>query len=265
MSEIETGKMPGAHQGRATAGRAFAPSAAAARSSAIAAAAVEPLELAVGGDMGVALAAYASQPLRTRLFVRVRHLLCPMLTVAREVPMSGRILDIGCGHGLFCALLASGSPLRRVVGVDPSVTKIASARASARASATFAPSISYIHGSALDVNDGPYDAITILDVLYLLPDDLVRPILAQARKLIADDGIFLLKTNDKRPLWKYAVVRAEEWVMVKLLHYTLGRGLHFRSSEQYLRMLEEAGFVAAVHKIDGWRPAPHRLFVCRPK
>lgn len=259
MSDLKTGSIPHAREGRVvtTAPMPKVP--------ALAPAPVEPLQLSLGGEMRAALAAYADQSFGTRLFLRGRHLLCPMMAVAREVPVAGRILDVGCGHGLFAALLASGSSLRTVVGVDPSEAKIAIARGSTR----MFPNISHIQGSVLDhhidQHGGPYDAITILDVLYLLPDQLVRDILAHARRLIKDGGVLLLKTNDTRPRWKYALVRTEEWLMVHLLRYTLGSGLHFRSSEQYLQMLDDAGFIAAVHKIDNWRPAPHRLFVCRPK
>jgi len=223
--------------------------------------AAEPLCLTLGGDMRAALRAYADQPFGTRMFLRGRICLCPIGVVARELPIAGRILDIGCGHGLFPALLASGSSQRVIVGCDPSEGKIAVARRSTRAF----PNITYIQGSVLDLNDGPYDAITIVDVLYLLPDDLKRKILAHARKLINPDGLLLLKTNDTQPRWKFAVVRFEEWLMVKLLRYTFGGELHFRSSEEYLHMLDEAGFSAEVRRIDGWRPVPHRLFVCRPK
>jgi 2-polyprenyl-3-methyl-5-hydroxy-6-metoxy-1,4-benzoquinol methylase len=251
MQESEMGSIPHAREGRVIAAKAARPAVHQPR----------PIRMTIGGDMRAARRAFADQALGTRLFLRGRDILCPMAAVAREVPMSGRILDIGCGHGLFPALLASGSSQRTIVGVDPSEGKINVARGSTR---TF-PNISYIQGSVLDLNDGPYDAITILDVLYLLPDDLKRKILAHARKLIRDDGVFLLKTNDTHPRWKFAVVRLEEWLMVKLLRYTYGGELHFRSSEQYLQMLDEAGFTTEVRQIEGWRPVPHRLFVCRPK
>ena len=75
------------------------------------------------------------------------------------------MLDVGCGHGLFGNLLALESAERQVVGVDPMDSKIAVAQ---RVAAPL-PNARYAVGSAADVTDGPYDVITILDVLYLLP------------------------------------------------------------------------------------------------
>jgi hypothetical protein len=82
--------------------------------------------------------------------------------------------------------------------------------------------------------------------------------------LLSPDGVLLLKTNDTRPWWKYAVVWTEETIMVKLAGFTLGGELHFRGVGEYLELLRQAGFRAEVHKIDGFRPVPHRLFVAKP-
>src|SRR5215218_3544589 len=98
MSQAHTGSIPHAREGRVVAAEAARP---ALRVGA-------PLRMTIGGDMRAARRAFDDQPLRTRLFLRGRDFLCPMSAVAREVPMVGRILDIGCGHGLFTALLASG-------------------------------------------------------------------------------------------------------------------------------------------------------------
>ena len=50
---------------------------------------------------------------------------------------------------------------------------------------------------------GGFDAIAILDVLYLLPPAQKREILARCRALLAPGGTLLLKTNDTSPRWKY--------------------------------------------------------------
>ena len=52
--------------------------------------------------------------------------------------------------------------------------------------------------------------------------------------------------------------------MVKALAFTFGGQIHFRGEREYLDLLKRAGFEAQVYKVDGFRPVPHRLYVCRP-
>src|SRR4051794_21334132 len=104
-------------------------------------------------DMAAALRCYRDEPLILRLFTRGRHWLCPMRAVAAEVPADARVLDVGCGYGLFVNLLATGSAQRRIVGAEPDAQRVETAR---RCSRGF-ENVSYIVGKVQDVNDGPYD------------------------------------------------------------------------------------------------------------
>src|SRR5215210_4809896 len=211
------------------------------------------------GEIRQALACYRQERPFIRLFVLARHLLAPLRRVAAEVPARGRVLDLGCGHGLFTNLLAVTSPEREILGIDPSPEKLQVAR---RASLDL-PNVLYRQGRAEDVTERDFDAITILDVLYLLPDDEKVAVLRRCRELLAPTGMLLLKTNDTRPRWKYAIVRAEEELMVRVLGLTFGSQIHFRGIPEYTALLRSAGFEPRVLKIDGGRPAPHRLYICR--
>jgi 2-polyprenyl-6-hydroxyphenyl methylase/3-demethylubiquinone-9 3-methyltransferase len=203
---------------------------------------------------------YRGQPLGIRGFVLARHLLAPMARVAAAVPSSGKILDVGCGHGLFSNALALGSPDRQVLGVDPSGAKIAVARASAAG----LPNLRYEQGTVQQVDDGGFDAITILDVLYLLPVEEKLAVLRACRDRIAADGVLILKANDTRPAWKYRVARLQEEAMTGL-GLTMGHGaLHFVSREQNANLLELAGFRPRFVDLNTWLPYPHVMFVSRP-
>ena len=211
-------------------------------------------------DLRAALARYRRESPFIRLFTLGRSCLAPLGRVAAEVPPSGRILDLGCGHGLFTNLLALGSAERELLGVDPSEAKLEVAR---RSSAGL-PNVRYLRGRIEDVAESDFRAITILDVLYLLPDEQKLSVLRRCRELLAPDGLLLVKTNDTRPRWKYAIVRLEEELMVRVLGFTFGGELHFRGVPEYTALLRAAGFEPRVLKLDSWLPIPHRLYVCRP-
>lgn len=209
-------------------------------------------------DVRPALARYRRERPFIRLFTLGRHLLAPLGLVASEVPTRGRILDLGCGHGLFTNLLALGSQDRSLLGVDPSAAKIEVAR---RSSAGLS-NVRYQLGEIGDVSERDFDAITILDVLYLLPDEAKLSVLRRCRELLAPHGTLLVKTNDTYPRWEYALVRLEEELMVKLLAFTHGGQLHFRGIPEYTALLDQAGFTGRVLDLPTRLPVPHRLYVC---
>ena len=163
-------------------------------------------------------------------------------------------------HGLFTNLLALGSAERELLGVDPSAAKLEVARRSSGG----LPNVRYQLGRIEDVVEADFQAITLLDVLYLLPDRAKLEALRRCRALLAPDGLLVLKTNDTQPRWQYAIVRAEEEIMVRLLGFTLGGELHFRGVPEYTALLRAAGFDARVLKLATRLPVPHRLYLGRP-
>lgn len=206
------------------------------------------------------LGRYRGQPLGIRGFVLARHVLAPLARVLDAMPASGRLLDVGCGHGLFANALALGSAERQVLGVDPSGAKIAVARASAAG----LPNVRFVHGLVQDVQEDGFDGISILDVLYLLPVEEKLAVLRACRERISPNGVLVLKTNDTRPPWKYRVARLQEQLMTGL-GLTLGHGeLHFLSREQNAGLLELAGFQPRIVDLNNWLPYPHVMFVSRP-
>jgi 2-polyprenyl-6-hydroxyphenyl methylase/3-demethylubiquinone-9 3-methyltransferase len=217
---------------------------------------VLPAHVAIRRSLG----RYRGQSLGIQGFVLARHLLAPLARVAAAVPAAGRVLDIGCGHGLFANALALASSARQVLGVDPSGAKIAVARASSAG----IPNVRYQQATAQQVDEDGFDAITILDVLYLLPVEEKLAVLRACRERIAPDGVLIVKANDTRPPWKYRVARLQEEAMTGL-GLTLGHGeLHFLSREQNANLLELAGFAPRFVDLNTWLPYPHVMFVSRP-
>jgi 2-polyprenyl-6-hydroxyphenyl methylase/3-demethylubiquinone-9 3-methyltransferase len=191
-----------------------------------------------------------------RVFVRVRSFLSDLPAIEERAPRSGRILDLGCGHGLLTNLLAVGSAERDVVGIDIDADKVEAARRTVRDR----PNVRFEVVDAMDVAGGPFAAITVGDVFYLIPPDGQRRLIGRCFELLAPGGVFLWKSQVRRPRWKYAITYGQEWLMTHL-GPTAGAGLYFLDTDESLAALRDAGFRASAVPLRTWRPYTDVLFV----
>ncbi|MGH9157488.1 MAG: hypothetical protein ACRD1K_17010, partial [Acidimicrobiales bacterium] len=74
---------------------------------------------------GELLSLYRDAPAPVRAHLALRWATCPFPAVAAEVPATGSVLEVGCGHGLLSTYLALGGPGRLVTGIDPDAGRIA--------------------------------------------------------------------------------------------------------------------------------------------
>jgi 2-polyprenyl-3-methyl-5-hydroxy-6-metoxy-1,4-benzoquinol methylase len=202
------------------------------------------------------LDAYAGLGRGDRFHVAVRWRSCPFPSVEAAVPRAGRILDVGCGHGLFPLYLAATSPPRSVVGVDVDAAKLVSARRAAEAAGlplTFAE----------EAPEGPWDAITIVDVLYLLGEDAALDLLRRLAAMLAPGGVMAVKETDVRPRWKYQLARWQEIVSTRVTRITEGRGVAFVPPAVIDRTLTEAGLFVTRRSLARGSLHPHVLLVAR--
>jgi 2-polyprenyl-3-methyl-5-hydroxy-6-metoxy-1,4-benzoquinol methylase len=202
------------------------------------------------------LALYAASPRGEQLFVLARVALSDLARLERHAPRSGAILDLGCGHGLVANLLALGSPARDVTGIDLDAQKIAAA------SRTIGQrtNIHYEVADATTYRGGPYAAIATADVFYLIPPAEQRRLIAACYAMLEPGGLFLWKSQVRRPRWKYAITWGQEWLMTRL-GPTTGYGLHFLDTDESLAALEAAGFHAIALPLRSWRPYTDVLFL----
>jgi len=114
-----------------------------------------------------------------------------------RLPSGGRILEIGCGRGLLCTYLALSRPTRSVLGVDIDPARIGQAQQVART----LPNLDLDYGVAESgrVPAGPWDAILVVDMLYLLPVAQQRELLTAAAAELAPGGLVLVKEMSAAP------------------------------------------------------------------
>ncbi|QTE30273.1 class I SAM-dependent methyltransferase [Pengzhenrongella sicca] len=205
-----------------------------------------------------ALALYAREPLGVRVHVHGRWWSAPFAPAAAALPPTGRILEIGCGHGLFAAYCALSEPGRTVVGVDIDAAKIRHAQAAA-----IEGRLSFAVGASGEVPAGPWDAVAIVDMLYLLPASEQRRLLAAAARTLAPGGILVIKEMGTRPRWKVRWNTWQETVSVRVLRITAGSSLEFVPPAVMAGWLGELGLTTTARRLDRGRMHPHHLLVAR--
>ena len=210
------------------------------------------------------LALYSGLSVATRLHVRVRWASCPFPQVAEVIPSTGRVLEVGCGHGLFSCYLALQSPQRQVHGVDLDVDKIQDARVAATQAARGGASVSFDVAPSGSVPSGPWAAITIVDVLYLLDPDQQRHLISACAAQLAPGGVLVVKEVGLQPRWKFRWNLLQETLAVRVLGITEGRELAFLSPDQLASAMRDAGLQLTIsRRVDRGRPHPHHLVVGR--
>jgi 2-polyprenyl-6-hydroxyphenyl methylase/3-demethylubiquinone-9 3-methyltransferase len=202
------------------------------------------------------LSLYDDSPKSERLFVRVRAFLSDLSAIEERAPRSGPILDLGCGHGLLTNLLAMGSSERDVLGIDIDADKVEAAKRTIQGRTN----LQFTVVDAAEAPGGPYQAITVGDVFYLIPPDIQRRLIARCFELLAPGGVLLWKSQVRQPRWKYAITYGQEWLMTHL-GPTSGHGLYFLNTDESLAALRDAGFRPTALALRSWRPYTDVLFI----
>jgi len=202
------------------------------------------------------LSLYRSAPAMSRAHVAVRWATCPIPAVAAQLPPAGRILDVGCGHGLLALFLALESPDRQIVGVDVDEDKLAVARAAASG---LAARFEAVAGGELP--EGPWRGIGIIDVLYLLSADDQRSLLRSCAEALEPGGVLAVKEMALAPRWKARWNVLQETAAVKLLGITEGEQFTFLAPADMAAAMAAGGLIVKDRPIHRGYPHPHHLLV----
>lgn len=204
-----------------------------------------------------ALALYRGLPAGVRIHTRIRAWTCPFAAVLERVPASGRLLEVGCGHGLFANAAALAHPGLDVLGVDPDPGKVRSAEATVGGRGN----VRFRGGGLDDVAERGFDAAAVLDVLYLVPRAAWPSFLSGLRDRLRAGGRLLLKDVEPRPRWKFYRCLAQEAVSVRLVGITQGGAFAFADRREMEAMLRGAGFAdVAVTGLGRGYLTPHVLY-----
>ena len=179
--------------------------------------------------------------------LRVR--ICPFERLITWVEPCGSVLDVGCGAGLFLALLAGFQPSLKGVGFDRSKRAIdAATQMINHARRLGLPAeLRFLH---LDVMEpwscGTFDVVSVIDLLHHLAAARQQALFQKAASFVKPGGILLYKDMSNRPLAAacmnrlHDLVVARQWIryrdVLQVDQWARDLGLEIEKSETVNRL-----------------------------
>ncbi len=195
-------------------------------------------------------------PLFERAYANVRFsILRPKLLSVMDLllPDEGRILDVGCGFGLFAAYFGLTQSGRQITGLDPNPRRIELAEHVAERVGLTQHRFLAADVRTADVErDAPFDAIYVLDVMHHIPAGDQRSVLERLHHLLSPGGTLIIKDITTEPHHQLVFTEMMDRLMVGWRE-----PLAYRHHRAWGELLSEIGFKVRIVRVPDVLPYPH--------
>ncbi len=200
---------------------------------------------------------FKSAPFLVRLFIRLRWMYTPYPSISSHLPNEGKILDLGCGHGLLSITLALQSSKRQIIGIDHDANRISIAKVAS----SDIKNLTFNAGSISILDSERFEGIALIDFLHNFQLEQQRELLKKIYAGLQSDGVFVFRQIDDKKGFVSTINKIIEKTMV-VLNFTKGEQLFYRTKNEWIRDAQNAGFKVEYfvqHKF----PFRDVLFVCK--
>ncbi len=176
--------------------------------------------------------------------------------IGQYLPDRGRVLDLGCGFGLFSLYYASARPDLAIHGLDKNARRIGMARRAAERLGL--GNVRYEVGDVMDFRGGePMDGAYMLDIVHHVPPEAVPPLLGRLAAILPAGRRLVIKDVDRHPAYKRWFTHALDKLMDP------GTPVRYWEAAELSALLERTGFTVHRHLMVDFLPYPHVLYVCQ--
>ena len=185
---------------------------------------------------------YAKAPRGIRLKQSWRPYLAPLTGALQAVPPGARIMDIGCGGGLFLLVLAACDRIATGFGFDLSRDDIKAAQQATQNSGLDAVLRFEVRDAAAGIPEGAWPVVSLIDVLHHVPNRQQRSLICSIAQHVSPGGRLIIREPVRRPYWRNLANAMHDLIMARQI-------VHTRDPEEVEGWLAHSGLRLVQKKI----------------
>ena len=176
-------------------------------------------------------------------------------TLEQHLTNNAKVLDIGCGFGLFALYYALNAPQRLITGFDLSKPRVDEANLVANKLGV--QNVEFFCQDAQSYEFlQDFDVVVTLDLLHHVSSETAEKLIGQAYQALTPRGILIIKDVNTRPLHKLYFT----YILDKLMMPR--SSVHYRSTWAWKAALTKAGFEQVIsYPLNDYLPYPHVLII----
>ena len=177
---------------------------------------------------------YGTAPRGTRLKQSWRPYLAPFAGALQAVPPGSRVMDIGCGGGLFLLVLAACDRIAAGFGFDLSRDDIKAAQQATQNSGLESVLRFEVRDLASGIPEEEWPVVSLIDVLHHVPKQQHSSLVCSLSERVAPGGRLIIREPARRPYWRNFANVIHDLILARQI-------VHSRDPEEIEAWLSQSG------------------------
>lgn len=193
----------------------------------------------------------------TAIFAKLRFWDAPFREIEKVIPREAKILDLGCGDGIFANYLAITGPKRKITGIEINRDRLKEANKRLK-------NTRFLTGDVLKTNIPKVDVITMIHLLHHLPSKKSQEeLIGKVYQKLEPGGKLIIAEVAEKPFPKFVL----SWIVDVFIVPILFQGklfsgqIFYRKNCQWNKLLLNYGFKVKFISLHKNKPFSHSLFI----
>lgn len=192
------------------------------------------------------------------IFSYIRFWDAPYVELEQIIPKKGKVIDLGCGEGIFANFLAISSSKRQIYGVELDKNRVKHANKKIK-------NTKFINGDITKESIPKADAIILIHVLHHLNSlDEQEELLKKCIKKLSKNGSLVIAEIEPNGSLKYFTTWFTDHFLVPwLFEKRFYSEIYFRKAKEWKSLLKKLGYKSQIVLADQGKPFSHVILVSK--